>query len=71
MRVDMTNELLNRLAFAVSDIDFSIIQLKRMYESKPAIKCDKHGEMKELLNALVTDVKTIEANLKDILLKLS
>jgi hypothetical protein len=65
----MTNELIKRLAFAVSDIDFSIIQLKRVYESKSAPEGDRSIEIRELLQALVTDVKTIEANLNDILTK--
>jgi hypothetical protein len=67
----MTNELFNRLAFAVSDIDFSICQLKRHYESKSTPEKEKNGETKELLHALVTDVKTIEANLKEIISKMS
>jgi hypothetical protein len=67
----MTHELFNRLAFAVSDIDFSICQLKRMYESKSTTEKDKSRETRELLQALVTDVKTIEANLKEIISKVS
>jgi hypothetical protein len=67
----MTNDLYNRLAFAVSDIDFSIIQLKRLYENTSLMEGEKRKETRELLNALVTDVRTIEANLNEILSKLA
>lgn len=71
IRPGMTNELFNRLAFAVSDIDFSVIQLKRIYEGNATPGKDRSTETRELLQALVTDIKTIEANLNDILSKLS
>lgn len=67
----MTNDLYNRLAFAVSDIDFSIIQLKRLYENTSFMEGEKRKETRELLHALVTDVRTIEANLNEILSKLA
>lgn len=63
----MNNEIFNRLAFAVSDIDYSIIQLKRDHKNISALPDNRRKEIREILAALITDVKTIEANLNDIL----
>ncbi|TLU83326.1 MAG: hypothetical protein FDX30_09835 [Chlorobium sp.] len=67
----MKKDIFDRLVFAVSNIDYSIIQLKRDHKQISALKEDKRKEVMELLTALVTDIKTIEANLNDILNTLS
>ncbi len=70
-RFAMKKDIFDRLVFAVSNIDYSIIQLKRDHKQISALTEDKRKEVMELLTALVTDIKTIEANLNDIISTLS
>ncbi|NTW84081.1 MAG: hypothetical protein HGB36_12075 [Chlorobiaceae bacterium] len=67
----MEKDIFDRLVLAVSNIDYSIIQLKRDHKKISALEGDRRKEVMELLTALVTDIKIIEANLNEILNTLS
>ncbi|NTV05907.1 MAG: hypothetical protein HGA59_05285 [Chlorobiaceae bacterium] len=67
----MISDLLNKLASAFTEIDYTINQLKRQKLNILTIEGEQRKEMIELLGAHVMDIETIAKNLNDLIIHLS